>query len=259
MLSQSIASIPLVIPAGADCHLELCSKLIQAAGDEPQLFRAGAWVPIAFRSLSAAEWAQWFRPPPFHQPAVSLLEIDAAVGDRLRRCHRKTRQGRGDPQEISETLRTLANAVTAQLTVAGPLEIRPIQEEPASQLMVARDWPSPGPQRPRSGLTMSAERPDVCEVGLNLGEEERWFVWSPVKVDALSEQLPVLRLKIPPHYAYVAPVGLIFSDTSTVTARSRGLSVTLCGRFNPAGGAPGQVRKNFDGGGGFGAGGTRSP
>ena len=216
-----------------------------------RLYEPKARVPIRFEPLADAARAALTAGQQFLRfRTVSVLPFSEPLLAELRRAAQSSRR-----EALQEVLPSVLSALAETWTIVRAPRSLGLGQNPPGMVTVTRD--------PRSGLlvglhvdTFEAYNEDRTSAGnrlsINIGRSPRDFLFVPYDFRALARAgnlsqatsvvhrffesqsaAPVVRLRIHPGEAYIAPTESIIHDASSRDSSDRDLHVTAVGCFEP--------------------------
>lgn len=254
-------SLPVDVALASEEELHVAEGLRAAKDVSGGTYVENAFVPSEFRLPRSEELSCFCRQAPEKERGfVAVLPVGDEPTELLRRYHHGVRRGQSDEALGKEGLKALLHNIGSRVKISGNLETRPFQSSAARELTVTRA--SYHPNGARAGMHIDGMVEHRCgdllslpnRLSVNLGLCERWFLWIPYSLRVLAEHLrrpvsrtlsegqavlnaiaadvPILRVRVRPGWAYIAPTEAVFHDASTLTADRGGLSWTLLGGFS---------------------------
>ncbi len=220
-----------------------------------QNYASGAWIPRGpFEALRAHEFeALTGARRPERSRSVGLVRVRPGLLARLRSAI----AGNAPAEELSACVEALCEDLAGEWVVRAPpttlsagcnlAGLHTVTKDPDTQVFVGLHVDT-FDQEYEAGRRNAKNR-----VSANVGDEPRYFLFVPVAFQRLAEgadrrrdgasvvcdylqrhpEQPVLRLRVEPGEAYVAPTESLIHDASSLWMKTRDLHVTGRGTFDP--------------------------
>lgn len=257
MLAELTPDVPLYVGDGfAADEWQLATGVTRPAPDQAQEYATSAWLPGPMRAPTDVERARYATVrPPDDRGFAAVFPIDRDAAAALRDYFAAAQRGVADEAAGVAALKRLLIGLARHLVIDGTIETRQPTIDPPRQLTVTRDFVQRRPRRvglhhdrwtTEAGAALDAPN----RIALNLGPGTRWLLYVPHSVaqlrtasglpadehgrevlGAFADQVPVLRVAVPPNHAYVAPTEAVFHDGSTLGSDRPALKQHLLGRF----------------------------
>ncbi len=242
-------------------YWEVAPGVRQSVHHDTQQYMAGAWLPLAFKAPAPEEREfMTSRSKPQDKNFVAILPTSSEAVEQLRSYYHSWKKAEAQEALALEAIEGIVRSTASVLRWPEQVRCLGMVEDAPGQVSVTRitsgkysgqllglhidSWSA----AVSGGRSKAPNR--FC---LNLGPGSRWLLYLPFSQNALlangrwkeapkepspyrfkAEDLSVIRVLIPPGFAYVAPTENMIHDGSTVNAVGPSCKLSFLGHFLPA-------------------------